>query len=136
MVDLKGSSIWLKKGNIKVLYDVAFRFLQNRNFLQRKRVNYLHCNSTRKTVDHLVTRCDRMLSFDYTKRHNEVLRCIHLLMCLRYGLNSSKKIRNHSVQEIVCNEEVGIRVDNIIKTNVKIRCSNPDLFIHDKINFN
>ncbi|KAL6120507.1 hypothetical protein NUSPORA_02757 [Nucleospora cyclopteri] len=85
-----------------------------------------------KTVDHLATRCDRMLAFDYTKRHNEVLRCIHLLMCLRYGLKSSKKIRNHSVQEIVCNEDVEIRVDNRIKTNVKIQCNKPDLFIYDK----
>ncbi|KAL6120329.1 hypothetical protein NUSPORA_02955 [Nucleospora cyclopteri] len=32
-----------------------------------------------------------------------------------------KKTRNHSVQEIVCNEEVEIRVDNRIKTNVKIQ---------------
>ncbi|KAL6122349.1 hypothetical protein NUSPORA_00589 [Nucleospora cyclopteri] len=73
-----------------------------------------------------------MLSFDYTKRHNQILRCIHLLMCLRYGLKSSKKIRNHSVQEIVCNEDVEIRVDNRIKTNVNIQCNKPDLFIHDK----
>ncbi|KAL6120431.1 hypothetical protein NUSPORA_02843 [Nucleospora cyclopteri] len=53
-------------------------------------------------------------------------------MCLRYGLKSSKKICNHSVQEIVCNEDVEIRVDNRIKTNVKIQCNKPDLFIHDK----
>ncbi|KAL6120493.1 hypothetical protein NUSPORA_02773 [Nucleospora cyclopteri] len=54
-------------------------------------------------------------------------------MCLRYGLKSSKKIRNHSVQEIVCNENVEIWVDNKIKINVKIQCNNPDLFIHDII---
>ncbi|KAL6120851.1 hypothetical protein NUSPORA_02344 [Nucleospora cyclopteri] len=53
-------------------------------------------------------------------------------MCLRYGLKSSKKIRNHFVREIVCNEEVEIRVDNRIKTNVKIQCNKPDLFIYDK----
>ncbi|KAL6120290.1 hypothetical protein NUSPORA_02998 [Nucleospora cyclopteri] len=53
---------------------------------------------------------------------------IYLLMCLRYSLKSSKKIRNHSVQEIVCNEGVG----NRIKTNVKIQCNKPDLFIYDK----
>ncbi|KAL6122425.1 hypothetical protein NUSPORA_00559 [Nucleospora cyclopteri] len=109
-----------KKGNIKVLYEVVFCFLQDRNFLQRIRVNYLHCNSTRKTVDHLATRCDRRLSFDYRKRHNEVLRCVHFLMCIRYGLKSSKKIRNHSVHEIVCNEDAEIWVDNRIMTNVKI----------------
>ncbi|KAL6120530.1 hypothetical protein NUSPORA_02728, partial [Nucleospora cyclopteri] len=43
-----------------------------------------------------------------------------------------KKKRNHSVQEIVCNEEIEIRVDNRIKTNVKIQCNKPDLFIYDK----
>ncbi|KAL6121353.1 hypothetical protein NUSPORA_01742 [Nucleospora cyclopteri] len=77
-----------------------------------------------------------MLSFDYTKRHNEVLRCIHLLMCLRYGLKLSKNIRNHNVQEIVCNEDVEIRVDNRIKSNVKIQCNKPDLFIYDKKCYN
>ncbi|KAL6120655.1 hypothetical protein NUSPORA_02578 [Nucleospora cyclopteri] len=53
-------------------------------------------------------------------------------MCLRYGIKSSRNIRNHSVQEIVCNEDVEIWADNRIKTNVKIQCNNPDLFIHDK----
>ncbi|KAL6120338.1 hypothetical protein NUSPORA_02946, partial [Nucleospora cyclopteri] len=125
-------SIWLKKGNIKAVDEAALCFLQDRNLFYGEKINCPHCNLTRKTVDHLATRCDRMLSFDYTKRHNEVLRCIHLLMCLRYGLKSSKKIRNHSVQEIVCNEDVEIWVDNRIKTNVKIQCNKPDLFIHDK----
>ncbi|KAL6120364.1 hypothetical protein NUSPORA_02915 [Nucleospora cyclopteri] len=73
-----------------------------------------------------------MLAFDYTRRHNEIVRCIHLLMYLRYGLKSSKKIRNHSVQEIVCNEEIEIRVDNRIKIKVNIQCNKPDLFIYDK----
>ncbi|KAL6120699.1 hypothetical protein NUSPORA_02527 [Nucleospora cyclopteri] len=72
------------------------------------------------------------VSFDYTKRNNGILRCIHLLMCLRYGLKSSKKIRNHSVQEIVCNENVEIKAYNKIKTNVKIQCNKPDHFIHGK----
>ncbi|KAL6122465.1 hypothetical protein NUSPORA_00448 [Nucleospora cyclopteri] len=44
----------------------------------------------------------------------------------------SKKIRNHGVQKIVCNEDVEIRVENRIKTNGEIQCNKPDLFIHDK----
>ncbi|KAL6120325.1 hypothetical protein NUSPORA_02960 [Nucleospora cyclopteri] len=56
-------------------------------------------------------------------------------MCLRYGLKSSKKIRNHSVQKIVCNEDVEIQVDNRIKTSVKIQRNKSDLFIHDKRKF-
>ncbi|KAI5176572.1 hypothetical protein PAEPH01_2370, partial [Pancytospora epiphaga] len=37
-----------------------------------------HCKKRSKTVDHLATQCDRMLYHDYTRRHNEVVRCIHL----------------------------------------------------------
>ncbi|KAL6120363.1 hypothetical protein NUSPORA_02917 [Nucleospora cyclopteri] len=73
-----------------------------------------------------------MLAFDYTRRHNEIVKCIHLLIRLRCGLKSFKKIRNHSVQEIVCNKEVEIRVDNRITTNVKIQCNKPNVFIYDK----
>ncbi|KAL6120638.1 hypothetical protein NUSPORA_02596 [Nucleospora cyclopteri] len=32
----------------------------------------------------------------------------------------------------MCKGHVEIRVDNRIKTNVKIQCNKPDLFIHDK----
>ncbi|KAL6120406.1 hypothetical protein NUSPORA_02870 [Nucleospora cyclopteri] len=132
MVDCEASSLWLKKGNIKARDEAALCFLQDRDLFYGNKSNCPHCKSAMKTVDHLATGCDRMLAFDYTRRHNEIVRCIHLLMFLRYGLKSSKKIRNHSVQEIVCNEEVEIRVDNRIKTNVKIRCNKPDFFIYDK----
>ncbi|KAI5169545.1 hypothetical protein PAEPH01_0799 [Pancytospora epiphaga] len=36
-----------------------------------------HCKKRSKTVDHLATQCDRMLYHDYTRRHNEVVCCIH-----------------------------------------------------------
>lgn len=69
---------------------------------------------------------------DYTRRHNEVVRCIHLLLCNRYGVKSSKKIRTHSVQETVANEKVEIRVDTRIRTDVLIQNNKPDIFILDK----
>ncbi|TBU12923.1 hypothetical protein CWI38_0583p0010, partial [Hamiltosporidium tvaerminnensis] len=66
-----------------------------------------HCGKSGKTVDHLATRCEKMLGHDYTRRHNEVVRCLHSLL-----LNRCK---SHSVQEILDNEyaeitliEVGI----------------------------
>ncbi|TBU12256.1 hypothetical protein CWI38_0828p0010, partial [Hamiltosporidium tvaerminnensis] len=77
-----------------------------------------HCNQSRKKVDHLVTRCEKMLGHDYTRRHNELDRCIHLLLLNKYKLKSSKRIRGHT-----------IRVDTRIKTDVKIRCNRPDIFI-------
>ena len=73
-----------------------------------------------------------MLGHDYTRRHNEVVKCIHLILCNKYGLKNSKKLRSHSVEEVVANENVEIWVDTRIKTDVKIQHNRPDLFVYDK----
>ncbi|TBT98863.1 hypothetical protein CWI36_2195p0010, partial [Hamiltosporidium magnivora] len=78
LVSVNDSSRCLKKGSVKL------RMCQ-------------HCNQSRKTVDHLATRCEKML-----------------------------------VQEILDNEYAEIRVVTRIKTDVKIRCNRPDIFILDK----
>lgn len=72
-----------------------------------------------------------MLAHDY-RRHNEVLRCIHLQLCPNYGLKKSKKISKHSVQECVSNERVEIRVDTRIPTGIQVKCNKPDIFILNK----
>ena len=132
LADVKDSSIWLTKGNIKPRDEGAYCFLQDRNMFFGEKVPCPHCKAATKTVDHLATKCDRMLGHDYTRRHNEVLKCIHLSLCNKYGLKSSKKLRSHSVQEVVANENVEIRVDTRIKTDIKIQHNRPDLFVHDK----
>ena len=73
-----------------------------------------------------------MLGYDYTRRHKESLKCIYLSLCNKYCLKSSKKLRSHSVQEVVANENVEIRVDTRIKTDIKIQHNRPDLFVYDK----
>ena len=74
-----------------------------------------------------------MVGHDYTRRHNEVVRCIHLHLCNKYSIKNSKKMRTHSVQEIVANKQVEIRVDTRIQTDIKIEKNRPDLFVFDKI---
>ncbi|KAI5170457.1 hypothetical protein PAEPH01_1446 [Pancytospora epiphaga] len=41
-------------------------------------------------------------------------------------------MRNHSVQEIVTNVNVEIRVDTRVRTAIKIDANWPDIFVHDK----
>ncbi|KAI4290998.1 hypothetical protein PAPHI01_0272 [Pancytospora philotis] len=91
-----------------------------------------HCRSRHKTVDHLATQCDRMLYHDYMRRHNEVVRCIHLCLCRKYGLKALPRMRTHAVQEVVANENVEIRVDMRINTGIKIQANRPDILVHDK----
>ena len=60
------------------------------------------------------------------------MRCIHLGLCTKYGLKAFPRMRNHSVQEIVANENVEIRVDTRVRTGIKIDANRPDILIHDK----
>ncbi|TBU20928.1 hypothetical protein CWI38_0008p0010, partial [Hamiltosporidium tvaerminnensis] len=109
-----------------------FCYIQDRNVFWGADGVCQHCGKSGKTVDHLATRCEKMLGHDYTRRHNEVVRCLHLLLLNRYKFKSSKRIKSHSVQEILDNEYAEIRVDTRIKTDVKIRNNRPDIFILDK----
>ncbi len=85
-----------------------------------------------KSVDHLATQCGRMLNYDYTWRHNEVLKCLHLLLCRKYGITRNKKLKTHRVQSIVENRRVCIRVDTPIRTDIHIQHNKPDIVVHDK----
>ncbi|TBU11906.1 hypothetical protein CWI38_0987p0010, partial [Hamiltosporidium tvaerminnensis] len=88
LVSVSDSSRWCKRGNIRPRNE-------DRNLLWGSDGMCQHCNKFGKTVDHLATRCEKMLGHDYTRRHNEV---------------SSKRIRSHSVQEILDNEYAVIRI--------------------------
>ncbi|KAF7683474.1 hypothetical protein TCON_1314 [Astathelohania contejeani] len=80
----------------------------------------------------MATGCDRMLGHDYTRRYNEVLRCIYLLVANKYGFKKSKKLRFHSVQDAIENKSTEIRVDTKIRTDILIKNYRPDIFIYDK----
>ncbi|KAI5169908.1 hypothetical protein PAEPH01_1087 [Pancytospora epiphaga] len=43
-----------------------------------------------------------------------------------------KRMRSHSVQKIVANENVEIRVDARIRTAIKVDANRSDIFVHDK----
>ncbi|KAF7680956.1 hypothetical protein TCON_2428 [Astathelohania contejeani] len=74
-----------------------------------------------------------MLSHDYTRRHNEVLRCIQLLLTNNYDFKKLKKLRYHSLQEVMENERAEIRVDTRIRTDILIKIIYQIyLFIYDK----
>lgn len=127
------SATWLMHGNISPREEGSLCALQDRNIFLEKGGMCPHCNEKTKTVDHMATQCDRMLSHDYMRRHDEALKSIHLQMCIKYGFKGSKKIRNHSVQECISNERAEIRVDTRIQGAIKIKYNKPDIFIVDKV---
>ncbi|XP_029655519.1 uncharacterized protein LOC115230604 [Octopus sinensis] len=116
-IDVSSSSTWLKYGNNSPRSEGLFSYLQDRNFFNGQRKQCNHCKSKAMTVDHLATKCGSMLYHDYTWRHNEVVRSLHLLLCNKYGLRRSRKLRTHRVQSVVeqiktsCHQNFAIQVD-------------------------
>ncbi|TBU10092.1 reverse transcriptase, partial [Hamiltosporidium tvaerminnensis] len=66
LVSVNDSSRWLKNGSVRP------RDEADRNVFWGAEGMCQHCNQSRKTVDHLATRCEKMLGHDYTRRHKEV----------------------------------------------------------------
>ena len=132
LVDIDASSTWLKHGNNRPQDEARFCYLQDRNMFGDKPGTCPHCKDRIRTVDHLATQCERMLYHDYMRRHNEIVRCIHLFLCNKYGIIRRKKLRSHSVQETVSNSEVTINVDTRVQTSIKVQANKPDIVVIDK----
>ncbi|KAI5175950.1 hypothetical protein PAEPH01_2204 [Pancytospora epiphaga] len=88
LVPIKESSMWLKNGNIRPRDKVRYCYLRDRNMFGGEQTKCPHYKEWLKTVDHLATQCDMMLCHDYTWRHNEVIRCIHLSLCTKYRVKA------------------------------------------------
>ena len=72
-----------------------------------------------------------MLNFDYKKRHNEVVRCLHFMFAKRYGIHNRNKLKNYKVESVVSNDRVKIKSDITIRTKLRIEHNKPDLLVHD-----
>ncbi|KAF7684550.1 hypothetical protein TCON_0259 [Astathelohania contejeani] len=83
----------MKYGNIGSRAEGIYCYIQDRNvFWRDDALQCQHCGKAKKSIDHLATGCDRMMGHDYTRRHNEVIRCIHLLFANKYGFKKKYDI--------------------------------------------
>ena len=54
------------------------------------------------------------------------------MLCNRFGLKSLRRIRLHSVQEVLSSRDIEIRVDTRVKTDVRVAHDRPDIVVIDK----
>lgn len=64
--EINDSSIWLKRDKISLKTQANLCNLQDRNILSNK-FKCIHCKTVTITVEHLATRCGKMLYYDYKK---------------------------------------------------------------------
>lgn len=133
-IDEEKSSIWLKYGNNTPQAEGFYCYLQDRNiFFGSNKSKCNHCKAVNKSVDHLATQCGKMLHHDYKLRHNEVLKCIHLMLCNRYGIIMRKKLKAHRVEKTVENNRAIIKTDTAIRTDIYVKHNKPDIVVIDKV---
>ncbi|KAF7682659.1 hypothetical protein TCON_2125 [Astathelohania contejeani] len=132
-INLKDSSTWMIHGNNNPRAEALYCYIQDRNVFWRETApSCQHCSQAKKIIDHLATGCDRILGHNYTRRHNEVLRCIHLLLMNKYGFKKNKEIQKPLSPELVENDLAEIRVDTRIRTDILVKHNRPNIFIYDK----
>ena len=130
-VSQKASAVWLRKGNISPQTEGSLTLLQDRNLFW---LNDERCNtcSVTRNVDHVATRCRRLVSHEYKRRHDEATRCIALKLSRMYSFTKTRRVRNFRVGDILENERAKLYFDVHIKTPVYIKHNRPDIVVIDK----
>ena len=112
----------MKKGNNTQQSEGFYCYLQDRNiFFGQNKGKCNHCKSANKAP---ATMFAKILHHDYLHRHNEGLKCFHLLLCNRYEISMRKKLKAHKVDD-----RASIRVDTHIITDVKIKFKKPYILV-------
>ena len=114
--------------------EASLTLLQDRNMFWVNGNKCQSCNNAPRNVDHVATRCKRLVAHNYKRRHDEVLKCIALKMLRKYNLANTKRSRNVKIGETFENEKAKIFIDKHIKVERYCKHDKPDLLVIDKIN--
>ena len=62
-------------------------------------------------MDHLAIRCEKLVSFQYKKRHDAVVKAIDLHIAKKHGLTKDNKIGLYNMQPMMKNRNAEIKFD-------------------------
>ncbi|CDR71672.1 hypothetical protein, conserved [Babesia bigemina] len=89
-LDIEASSLYLTCGILTPEEEANVAEVQDRNLQwMSSSKKCTRCNNG-KNVDHLATKCQKLLHLEYTKRHNEVAKRVHSVLGRQIGLPKEK----------------------------------------------
>ena len=130
-VDLHDTHPWLRSAELKVEtegFTVAAE--DQRLFTRDFQANIVHneadprcrfCNTSTKTIDHLISGCTILAPNEYTNRHNRVGQYIHWKICNHYNTETPNKWYDHKpltvvdIPKVIILWEFPIRTDRTIQ---------------------
>ena len=128
------SSQWLLKSKISPQTEAWLAIMTDRNTFWINEKGCKPCNRTSIDTDHLATLCPRMAAFEYTKRHDEVVKILTYNALKKYGFEAPRRIGNFVFKKdtVIKNGKAKIYCNKLFETNLKIKERKPDLVIIDK----
>jgi hypothetical protein len=130
--DTMDSVTMLTHGNIAPRDEAMATFLQDRNVYYGEKRTCAACKSVPRTVDHVASRCTLFLP-KMTLRHNEVIKCIHKSLCIKYKFSKDKRIKLHMMQKVIENQYAKITTDSKAVTERPLEHKRPDIVLTDRI---
>ncbi|GIX63000.1 reverse-transcriptase domain containing protein,putative [Babesia caballi] len=125
-VDLEESTLWLRKSMLTPQEEAKLINLQDRNLQwMSSKKNHKKCGKY-LDVEHLASKCDRLLHTDYVRRHNEVARRIHRTLA-KHGTHPDIIVADKRKNRITI-VEIGITSqNNLVKTEMEKKDKYQDL---------
>ncbi len=90
------------------------------------------CGNRNETIDHIISKCSKLVQKEYKTRHNWVGKVIHWELCKKFKFDQKKKWYLHNPESIQENETHKLLWDFEIQTDHLISTRRPDLIIVNK----
>jgi hypothetical protein len=95
--------------------------------------NCRKCNMYKETIDHITSGCRLLAATDYTNRHNNVAKIVHLALTNKHKLtDTTQPYYTYTPQTVIENNTHKIYWDNPILTDKTITANRPDITLVDK----
>ena len=141
-VDKELSWQWITRGDLKVQTEATIFAAQE----QALRTNYVKnkidktpesplcrmCGERGETVQHIVCECSKLAQREYKRRHDNIAKLIHWMLCEKYGRNRTEKWYEHCPEGVVEDENAKLLWDINIQCDNVIEARRPDLTIIEK----
>lgn len=125
------SSFWLSKGNISPKQEGSLMLLQDRNLFWINKQRCKSCDAP-ANVDHLASRCSKLVTHEYRRRHDEIVKCIGLKIARNYMLTKAKGVGKFAIGDILDNSKAKLFYDKRIDVRTQCKHNRPDLLLIDK----
>ena len=143
-MDLHNPYQWLRSAGRKVEIERFIVAVQHQSLFTRNfQANYLHngddprcrfCNTSKKTIEHLISGCAILDPNEYTNRHSRDGQYIHWKICNHYDIETRGKWYEHKLLLVVDISKVTILWDFPLKTDRTIQANKSNIVIKHQQN--